>query len=954
MPLKNALIIAFLLFSAIASATDYYISSSGNDTNNGLSASTPWKTIAKVNASSSTLKPGDRILFNRGDVFYGTITITKSGSAGNPIYIGAYGAGAKPIITGFITVSAWTNLGSNIWESLDAVSTLSTCNIVKINGVNTAMGRYPNTGYLTYQNHLGTTSITSNSLTSTPDWTGAEIVLRKNHYIIDRSNITSHIGSTLIFASGSNYLPTNGFGFFIQNDARTLDIQNEWYYNPSTKKIKVYSLSLPTKVQVATVKTFVYMTSQNYITFDNISFTGSNEDAFDILSSSNVTIQNCSFDFSGINAITAGHSTYLDIVKSSFNHTNNNALSIGEFQDATTNHILVSENTIRNTGTLAGMGKRIDEQTEYSAIFLVGSNNTIEKCVIDSTGYIPIWWRGNSFLVQNNFITNFCSIKDDGGGIYYWNYDVAPFEYTNQKVLNNIILNGIGALEGSVPNKFAGASGIYLDGNSLNIEISRNTVANCNDDGILLHDAHEIVVKNNTLYNNGMQIAIYSDDTPTPTGGVTLIRNTSIKNNIFIAKTNTQYGLSTIITFNDLSSFGIIDSNYYARPIDNNLVFLADASGGGKHFIGYTLAGWQTYSGFDTNSQKSSVSVADTTEINFYYNATNVNKTITLNQPMIDVKGTKYANSIPLLPFASVVLMVDPNPAQLATPIYIGSIIQNTTASQLEMTYDKSLANIVPATSSFTVRVNSVARTVNTVAISGTKIMLTLASAVVYGDIVTVTYTLPSSNPLQTASGGQAVTISAQPVVNNCINAANTPPVVEISNPLKGNKYETNSTITLEAIASDQDGSISKVEFYNGAVKLVELTTAPYIYTWKDVAAGSYSITAVAMDNLNASTTSLPFEFEVGTIIKYDANSDIINLYPNPNDGHFSIEFITQLQNEKSELVITDLAGKQVYNGYVSKEETIKQIDLSYVKSGIYILMILYKGIFVTKKIIIN
>ena len=108
------------------------------------------------------------------------------------------------------------------------------------------------------------------------------------------------------------------------------------------------------------------------------------------------------------------------------------------------------------------------------------------------------------------------------------------------------------------------------------------------------------------------------------------------------------------------------------------------------------------------------------------------------------------------------------------------------------------------------------------------------------------------------------------------------------------------------------------------------------------------------MDNLNASTTSLPFEFEVGTIIKYDANSDIINLYPNPNDGHFSIEFITQLQNEKSELVITDLAGKQVYNGYVSKEETIKQIDLSYVKSGIYILMILYKGIFVTKKIIIN
>ena len=49
-----------------------------------------------------------------------------------------------------------------------------------------------------------------------------------------------------------------------------------------------------------------------------------------------------------------------------------------------------------------------------------------------------------------------------------------------------------------------------------------------------------------------------------------------------------------------------------------------------------------------------------------------------------------------------------------------------------------------------------------------------------------------------------------------------------------------------------------------------------------------------------------------------------------------------------------DLAGKQVYNGYVLKEETIKQIDLSHIKSGIYVLMIIYKEILVTKKIIMN
>jgi hypothetical protein len=36
---------------------------------------------------------------------------------------GAYGTGANPIITGFTTVSSWSNLGGNIWESTSAVST---------------------------------------------------------------------------------------------------------------------------------------------------------------------------------------------------------------------------------------------------------------------------------------------------------------------------------------------------------------------------------------------------------------------------------------------------------------------------------------------------------------------------------------------------------------------------------------------------------------------------------------------------------------------------------------------------------------------------------------------------------------------------------------------------------------------------------------------------------------
>jgi hypothetical protein len=104
-----------------------------------------------------------------------------------------------------------------------------------------------------------------------------------------------------------------------------------------------------------------------------------------------------------------------------------------------------------------------------------------------------------------------------------------------------------------------------------------------------------------------------------------------------------------------------------------------------------------------------------------------------------------------------------------AVPVYVSSAIADATPTILEMTYNLTLANIVPATSAFAVLVNSVTRTVNSVAIVAGKPQLTLASAIVYGDVVTVAYTKPGSNPLQTAAGGQAASLSAQSVTNNIV-----------------------------------------------------------------------------------------------------------------------------------------------------------------------------------------
>ncbi len=99
-----------------------------------------------------------------------------------------------------------------------------------------------------------------------------------------------------------------------------------------------------------------------------------------------------------------------------------------------------------------------------------------------------------------------------------------------------------------------------------------------------------------------------------------------------------------------------------------------------------------------------------------------------------------------------------------------------------------------------------------------------------------------------------AATLSS--VVNiTVVNASNMLPTVAITSPANNASFEA-GTIALEATASDTDGTIAKVEFFNGATKLGEDTTAPHTFSWTSVAAGSYSLTAVATDNDGGVTTS--------------------------------------------------------------------------------------------------
>src|SRR5882762_5325995 len=85
---------------------------------------------------------------------------------------------------------------------------------------------------------------------------------------------------------------------------------------------------------------------------------------------------------------------------------------------------------------------------------------------------------------------------------------------------------------------------------------------------------------------------------------------------------------------------------------------------------------------------------------------------------------------------------------------------------------------------------------------------------------------------------------------------SNALPAVSITSPANNASFTTGSTVTINATATDSDGTISKVEFFQGTTKLGEDLTSPYSFAWASVPAGSYSLTAKATDNLSAVTTS--------------------------------------------------------------------------------------------------
>ena len=238
-----------------ASSSNYYVANDGDDSNDGLTPSTPWKTIGKVNSAmfNSIIKNGADIYFNRGDTFDDTyLLMGKCGTTSDTMIVGAYGTGNPPVFEGNKYGIYWNEAnGQNVrFDNLE-ISTISN------QGVSF---RKDNTRNITFSN-LTIHGVTNNGM----------LLYDIDGYTIDNCTVYDcNLGGIVMYGSSTSYRITNGY------------VKNSVAYNIGTDGFSIHPTGSNPTGRVGDYHYFINCTGYNC-----------GEDMLDITSGNHILVKDC-------------------------------------------------------------------------------------------------------------------------------------------------------------------------------------------------------------------------------------------------------------------------------------------------------------------------------------------------------------------------------------------------------------------------------------------------------------------------------------------------------------------------------------------------------------------------------------------------------------------------------------------------------------------------------------
>lgn len=709
---KVTLLLFLLLLcnSQMAAGVTYYVSnSSGSDDYDGLSESTPWKSIAKVN--NHNFVAGDNVLFQCGDTWRAEmLVIDDSGSAGNPITFTSFpfGCSNKPIFSGAHPVRGWSQYGTNIY-----VADLTAGNnagkfpyginqLFKGTG-RLPMGRWPNpsvddggvhyhNGYSVIDGQASATSIADTQLPVT-NWTGGTTHIKGMRWYILNRDITGTSGTTLTLEKETACWggSCSGWGYFINNHLATLDQEGEWYHDRATNRIYLYTVSgIPAD---DAIEGSVILTDDDrfwgvivlgvdladhisHVVIDNFEIIRGYRNAIstptnlETHENSNIVIKNNTIrdmDSTGIKLATWVWNAQDDGVNgwrggNNLEILNNHIERVNHYGiDTYARHSLFQDNVIKNVGIITNLGKsglgcgdgnggHCTEPGDGIRIKVdkendSGHHNSLIANRLEGVAYNGVDIFGHNNSLRNNYIERSCITKGDCGAVRTFGRDNLTSTFVYDIVLEDNIIFDI-------PGNTDGAHQTYraLFGFGLYIDnYSKNVEADGNT--VVNTSVHGILYQRSTgtVTNN----TLYNNVNGTAWGAQVDIGSspasvTTMQNNVLFGLQSRARTLDT-----DLSTLSGSDNNYFFNPFEESNISAAGAK---------TLAEWQAASGMDLNSKKNwyTLGEGESSLSEIFINDTASSKTFDLgNKRYRDLDQDVVDGSLTLQPFTSRVLVFD-------------------------------------------------------------------------------------------------------------------------------------------------------------------------------------------------------------------------------------------------------------------------------------------------------
>ena len=343
-------VVALFLFNIRVEATNYYVDGlNGNDSNNGLTQATAWKTLSKI-SNNTSFQGGDIIAIRDSIRYEGGLHFTDNGNSGNPIIItNWYGSasGRKPIIKASNTVTNFTNVSGNIWSA----------------------SYVPSTGQV-------------NSV-----W-----------FEVDQDDPTQTIWG--IKETSQNNLNSNYEWYWVSN---TLYVYSTTNPNTSFEYVEA-------DCQTAWNTIYAVLEQGNYVTIENLDVRYARGGAIRIGNggSNNVTIQDCKASFTGLRTDESAHGImnyngYNNIIRRNecFENSNHGIYVFGNVANSTTTNIVVDSNLVYDN-----KHSQIDINTNGGHLdSIICRYNTIKNNV-NTWSYTEYGANPDGFFIAGQFVSN--------------------------------------------------------------------------------------------------------------------------------------------------------------------------------------------------------------------------------------------------------------------------------------------------------------------------------------------------------------------------------------------------------------------------------------------------------------------------------------------------------------------------------------------------------------------